>query len=139
MYPKGICYCYMPRIWEVSYNNQCNLFGLILNVMTLFIYTIVYWKNAARLRKINIETMNSNLNRRFIEWSCVKITKWLIPLTIISITPIGVVLTGFTIFRFLGYGQSLATFEASIFIVILFAFDASLYSYVCIWWGLGIG
>uniref|UniRef100_A0A915INE4 G-protein coupled receptors family 1 profile domain-containing protein n=1 Tax=Romanomermis culicivorax TaxID=13658 RepID=A0A915INE4_ROMCU len=85
-YNRGIvCFCVLSKIWSDNYVKLFAIFLTILPLITVSIYCIVYYRNRSILSKFVIKVISRNLTERFIQWSNVKVSGWLIPVTVISL------------------------------------------------------
>uniref|UniRef100_A0A915J7A3 Uncharacterized protein n=1 Tax=Romanomermis culicivorax TaxID=13658 RepID=A0A915J7A3_ROMCU len=55
-------------------------------IATAVVYGIVYNKKRHILNDFIVTSAKNNLNERFVQWENVKVSKWLIPLILISVT-----------------------------------------------------
>uniref|UniRef100_A0A915IDB7 Uncharacterized protein n=1 Tax=Romanomermis culicivorax TaxID=13658 RepID=A0A915IDB7_ROMCU len=107
-------------------------FCVFEQISTAVVYGIVYKKNRQILNNFVVTALKNNLNERFVQWANVKVTKWLLPLTLISVTlnVSSVALTS-TLRTFVKMGFMGAT-TLSLSLISAFSFEAQIFPLLCI-------
>uniref|UniRef100_A0A915L461 Uncharacterized protein n=1 Tax=Romanomermis culicivorax TaxID=13658 RepID=A0A915L461_ROMCU len=101
-------------------------------IATVVVYGIVYKKNRQILNNFVVTAVKNNLNERFVQWANVKVTKWLIPLTLISVT---LNVSSVALTTSLRTFMTMTFFDATtlaLSMIAVFSFEAQIFPLLCI-------
>uniref|UniRef100_A0A915LBW7 Uncharacterized protein n=1 Tax=Romanomermis culicivorax TaxID=13658 RepID=A0A915LBW7_ROMCU len=93
---------------------------------------MVYKKNKQILNNFVVTAVKNNLNERFVQWANVKVTKWLIPLTLISVT---LNVSSVALTSSLRTFMTMTFFDATtlaLSMIAVFSFEAQIFPLLCI-------
>uniref|UniRef100_A0A915J5B6 Uncharacterized protein n=1 Tax=Romanomermis culicivorax TaxID=13658 RepID=A0A915J5B6_ROMCU len=107
-------------------------FCVFEQIATAVVYGIVYKKNRQILNNFVVTALKNNLNERFVQWANVKVSKWLMPLILISIMlNVSSVILSSSLRTFMTMTFLDATI-LSLSTITLFSFEAQIFPLLCI-------
>uniref|UniRef100_A0A915JYB6 G-protein coupled receptors family 1 profile domain-containing protein n=1 Tax=Romanomermis culicivorax TaxID=13658 RepID=A0A915JYB6_ROMCU len=128
-----IRFCYLTSIFESHLSNVQNYVMLFMQFSTTAVYIVVYVINKSKLREFKVGVMENSLNGRYVQWANVKVSRWLMPLTLFSALLSAATISSAIIVRLTAKLSQIQSINMSMILIMIYGADAALYPFMCIW------